>query len=112
MELKDYMKRYVHYGVVKDEWEYTELLSLTIDAVRALYPYEFPIGKPLEDASIETIKKFNIGFCEGCLFQNVLTIMRLIHYGYEDDEIMKVLEIRKELVEEIRNEFYSRRGTN
>ena len=68
MELKDYIKRYVRYGVVKDEWEFAEICSLTMEVARALYPYEFDKKlEVLEESSVEMLKRFNIGFCESCL---------------------------------------------
>ena len=113
MELKDYIKRYVRYGVVKDEWEFAEICSLTMEVARALYPYEFDKKlEVLEESSVEMLKRFNIGFCEGCLFQNVFVIMRLIHCGFENDEIAKILGVKNGLVVEIREEFELRRRTN
>lgn len=105
MEIKDYLKRYVRYGVVKDEGEFVQICSLTKEIEKVLFPIEF------ENSSTEKLKRFTMGFCEGCLFQNIFAIMRLIHCGFESDEIVRILGVEENLVEEIRNEFVLRSGT-
>ncbi|MBR3693644.1 MAG: hypothetical protein IKL88_03865 [Erysipelotrichales bacterium] len=103
-------QRYVHYGVVRGEKEMRALWDLTCDVARSLWKDEFTLKDQYisrdekERVQINLLYKFNVGFCEGCLFQNVLICMKLLDIGIDKSNIAKVLGIEESVVEEIASE--------
>lgn len=103
-------QRYVKYGVMHSEKEMRELWDLTCDVAKNLWKDEFTLKEQYisrdekEREQINLLYKFNIGFMEGGVFQNVLICMRLIDLGLDTSDIAKVLGIEECVVEEIRGE--------
>lgn len=103
------VKRYVKYGVVKDEQEWIELKELTADVANAIWCDELSFDlneeRMINVNKLDMLNKFHIGFCEGCVFQNILIIMRLLHFKIEKKEIAKMLNISIDIVNDIEHEY-------
>lgn len=97
-------ERYVKYGVVRNEEEWRELCQLTMKVVNALWPEdvgEWGVKDVLTRERIDLFNKFHIGFCEGCLFRNILSVMRMLHAHMDKEMIAEVMDMSVELINEI-----------
>ena len=103
-------QRYIRYGVIQNEQELCEVWELTNTVAREIFPGEFT----LEDSNIsrseeekhqlDLLCKFNTGFLEGCTFQTILVCMRMLEAGIHEEAILSILDISKEVLEEIKQE--------
>ena len=98
---------YIRYGVIHSEKEMRELWQLTCEVAKALWKEEFTLQDQCisrdekERAQVNLLYKFNVGFCEGIVFQNVLICMKLLEMGIDKESIVRILGIEESIVDEI-----------